>query len=283
MLKNVLISNEDELERIKLQIKKDGISKLHILADFDKTLTKAFTDGKKITSVIAVLRDENYLSENYSKKAHKLYEKYHPIEINPKIPLNEKKKAMYEWWKTHFDLLIKEKLNKKDIEKVVNSGKIELRDGSSNFIEFLHENNVPLIILSSAGLGHEAVAMYLRKQKLLYENVNIISNEFIWDKNGYALNVKEPIIHAMNKDETLVKNFSFFNKIKDRKNVILLGDNIEDVGMIKGFDYDNLLKIGFLNENVKENLEYYKKAYDILILDDDNMNYVNDLLKSIFS
>ena len=47
--------------------------------------------------------------------------------------------------------------------------------------------------------------------------------------------------------------------------------------------YDNLLKIGFLNENVEENLEYYKKAYDIIILNDSSMDYVNDLLKEIIS
>ncbi|MBU1349747.1 hypothetical protein KJ978_03455, partial [Patescibacteria group bacterium] len=47
------------------------------------------------------------------------------------------------------------------------------------------------------------------------------------------------------------------------------------------FDYDNLIKIGFLNENVKENLEEYKKNYDVVILNDGSMEYVNDLLNEI--
>ena len=74
---------------------------------------------------------------------------------------------------------------------------------------------------------------------------------------------------------------SIFKKIKDRKNVLLLGDSLGDIGMITGFDYDNLIKIGFLNENVKENVEYYKRNYDAIILNDSSMDFINKLLKKI--
>jgi 5'-nucleotidase len=79
----------------------------------------------------------------------------------------------------------------------------------------------------------------------------------------------------------MLKKFPFYKKIKGRKNVILLGDNLEDAGMIKGFDFENLIKIGFLNEKVKENLKEYKKVYDVLITNDSSMEFVNELLKEI--
>jgi len=85
----------------------------------------------------------------------------------------------------------------------------------------------------------------------------------------------------MNKDETTIHSFPFYNKIKDRKNVLLLGDSLEDIGMVKGFDYKNLIKVGFLNENVDENLEIYKKNYDMLLLNDSSMDAVNKLLEDI--
>ena len=281
MTENIVITNAKELEKTKSKIAKDGFKKLHILTDFDKTLTKTFVNDEKIPSIISVLRDGNYLTKDYAEKAHALYNKYHPIEINPEIPLKEKKEAMYDWWKNHFDLLIKSRLNKKDIEKVVNSGKVEFRDGALDLIKFLHKHNIPLIIMSSSGLGYESISMYLEKHKCFYNNIHIISNAFIWDKDDYAIGIKEPIIYVMNKDETILQDFPVFKIIKNRKNVILLGDNIEDIGMVEGFNYNNLIKIGFLNDDVNKNLPYYKQNYDILILNDSGMGYVNGLLREL--
>lgn len=281
MIENVIISNPEKLEKLKKKFFEDGAGKLHILADFDRTLTTAFVDGESVPSLISILRDGSYLTPDYAQKAHELYNKYHPIEINPKIPPKEKKKAMHEWWTTHFDLLIKSGLNKKDLESVVESRKIRFREGFKEFVDFLHKQDTPLIIMSSSGLGGDVISMNLEKEKRLYDNIHIISNSYEWDENGNAAGVKEPVIHVMNKDETAIRDFPVFGVIKDRKNVLLLGDNLGDIGMIKGFDYDNLIKIGFLNEKVEENLEEYKRNYDVIILNDSSMDYVNGLLREI--
>jgi len=281
MLENVVISNPTKLEKIKKEFQKGGIEKLHILSDFERTLTYAFVEGEKVPSLISVLRSSGeYLGDDYARKAQALFDKYHPIEIDPKIPIEEKKKAMEEWWTTHFNLLIKLGLNKKHLEKAVKSEKIKLREGAEEFFNFLKKYKIPLIIMSSSGLG-EAISMFLEKEGKLLAHVYIISNSFFWDDNGNAVSVKTPVIHSMNKDETVLKDFPFYDKIKDKKNVILLGDNLEDIEMVAGFNYDNLIKIGFLNEKIEENLEAYKKIYDILILNDSSMNFVNNLLKEI--
>ena len=49
--------------------------------------------------------------------------------------------------------------------------------------------------------------------------------------------------------------------------------------MVEGFAYDNLLKIGFLNSNIENNLDEYKKHYDVIITNDSSMDFVYDLLK----
>lgn len=281
MPENILISNPEELEKLKKSISKAGAEKLHVLADFDRTLTTAFVDGKSIPSLISILRDGNYLTHDYAEKAHTLYDKYHPIEIDLNISLEEKKKEMREWWIAHFDLLINSGLNKEDLEKIIKLGRVRLREGASDFIDFLHVLNIPLVIMSSSGLGGDIIAMYLVKEDRLYENIHIISNSYEWDENGNAVGYKKPIIHVMNKDETAIQDFPVFDVIKNRRNVILLGDSLGDIGMIEGFDYDNLIKIGFLNENIEENLEQYKRIYDILILNDFSMDYANGLLREI--
>ncbi len=109
----------------------------------------------------------------------------------------------------------------------------------------------------------------------------MVANLFNFDRRGRVTGVKEPIIHSINKDETTLQNFPVFEVIKNRNNVILLGDSIGDVGMIEGFDYSNLLKIGFLNEDVENNLRTYKKRFDVIILNDSGMGYVNNLMKRI--
>ena len=51
--------------------------------------------------------------------------------------------------------------------------------------------------------------------------------------------------------------------------------------MANGFKYDNLIKIGFLNDKEEENIEYYKDIFDVVITGDGDMGYINDLLKEI--
>lgn len=283
MLKNVVIPRPLELEKLKKKIKKGGAKKLHILSDFERTLTCAFVGGERVPSLISILRSSGeYLGDDYVQKAKALSEKYHPIEIDPKIPLEKKKKAMEEWWLTHFDLLIKSSLNKGHLKMVVESGKMKLREGMEEFLDLLKKYEIPLVIMSASGLGEDVISMFLEKEGKLSSNIYIISNSFLWDEQGNATGVKKPIIHLLNKDETIIRDFPLiYAKVKDRKNVLLLGDNLEDVKMIAGFNYDHLMKIGFLNEAVNENLESYKKTYDILILYDSSIEYVNALLKEM--
>ena len=124
--------------------------------------------------------------------------------------------------------------------------------------------------------------MSLDKKRRLYDNVYIVSNSFEWDEKGNAIGVKKPIIHGMNKDETVIQTFPFFNVIRHRTNVLLLGDSLSDVDMVKGFDYENLIRVGFLNKDIENSLEAYKRNFDIIILNDSPMDYVNDLIAGMF-
>ena len=125
--------------------------------------------------------------------------------------------------------------------------------------------------------------MFLSREGRQTDSIHIISNSFEWDKNGNAIGVKQPIIHSLNKDETAIENFPVHKVIQDRKNVLLLGDSLDDIKMIKGFDYENLLKIGFLNEKVKESLDIYKRNYDVVILNDSSLDFVNQLLRELIT
>ena len=149
-MKDVIFTDKKYFELNKRKFVEDGAEKFHVLADFDRTLTKSFVDGKKTPSIISELRRGNYISKEYAEKVQTLADKYHPIEIDPNISFKEKKKAMNEWWSKHFNLLIKSGLNKKHLERIISEGKIQFRKGVPEFLDFLYGNGIPLVILSSA-------------------------------------------------------------------------------------------------------------------------------------
>jgi len=281
MMKKVIIVDEKGLEKKKKGFLKDGKNKIHIVSDFDRTITYGLTTEKnKTPTVISQLRsDPKYLGEKYQGEANKLFDIYHPIEINPSVSLEEKNKKMHEWWRKHFDLLIKFGVSKNLIKRVVKERPLSFRKGTLEFMDFLDKNNIPIVFVSAS--SGDMLIEYMKKNNLMKQNVYILGNLYEFDSKGKAIQAKEPIIHTFNKTEVSLKDNSFFDKIENRKNVILLGDSIGDVGMIEGFDYDNLIKIGFLNQNVEENLDSYKENFDVVITGDSDFDYVNKLIKEV--
>lgn len=278
---NIIISDPEGFRKKKEAIRRDGPEKLHILADFDRTLTHDSLEGRRKTSLIAILREEDYLTPDYPAKSLALRDKYMPMEFDLSIPLADRKKAMDEWWTKMFDLLRDSKLNLKDLEKVVSSGKIQLREGVEDFVKYLHGKEVPFVIMSASGIGEEVIEMFLNKRGLFFENVFIVANSFEWDDSGFMLKAREPFIHSYNKDETAIHQFPAYEKIKNRKNILLIGDHPGDAGMSDGFPAEKILKVGFLNENTKENLDHYKKLFDVILLNDPPFDFVLDLIKEI--
>ncbi|MEM2121147.1 MAG: hypothetical protein QXU20_00605 [Candidatus Woesearchaeota archaeon] len=279
----VLIRDQKNFSFLKEKIRSEGVKKLHILSDFDKTLTYAEINGIKTPSLISMLRDGKHLTKNYAEKAHALYNKYHPYEVDPKISFYEKKRLMQKWWEEHMELLLESGLSKKDLEDIIENGPVRFREGVCEFLDILYENNIPLVIISSSSIG-DAIPMFFKKYDRNYSNIYYITNLFNWDENGKAISLKTPLIHSMNKDEATVKKFpEIYKVIKNRKNVILLGDVVEDVLMIKGFDYKHLLKIGFLNSEFESLREEYTKNFDVVIEGDGDFYYVNNLMKEIIN
>ncbi|MEK6885987.1 MAG: hypothetical protein AABX17_03410 [Nanoarchaeota archaeon] len=278
----IIIPNPKNLEKLKVQIRKAGYQNLHVLSDFDRTLTYGAIDGVKTPSIISMIRDGNHLTKDYAQRAHALFDKYHPIEVDSKIPLLKKKEAMQEWWETHNKLLIESGLSISDLEDIVKNGHVKFREGVPEFLDFLHEHNIPLIILSASGCG-DAIQLFFQKIGKDYSNILYVTNKFNWDKNGQALSAKSPIIHSMNKDETILKKIpEVYKIIKSRKNVLLLGDGLGDLGMIEGFNYSTLLKVGFLNFDYDKDVESFKKQFDIILEGDGDFNYVNSLIKELW-
>lgn len=275
-----LIHQPERLAESIRMIRSAGPDHFHVLADFDKTLTPAFADGQKNMTIIAQLRNGQYLTPEYAPQAQALFDHYAPLEKDPNLTLAERKEKMHEWWVTHYQLLVKCGLNKTTITQAIQESKMRFREGIPKFFHFLHQHNIPLVIMSAA--PGDMLLAHLVKANLLLSNVYAIGNLYDFDHEGNALKIREPVIHSLNKSEIAIQGFPVYEEIKERKNVLLLGDSLGDIGMIEGFDYHELIKIGFLNENDPAETKLYQENFDIVITNDGTMDPINELLSDLF-
>lgn len=112
--------------------------------------------------------------------------------------------------------------------------------------------------------------------------LKVISNFHNFDENDLILGPKGEYIHAYNKNETALKNTEYYEMVKERNNVILMGDSIGDAGMAEGMDHcDVVIKIGFLERDMEDNLQNYVNEFDIVLIDDHSMDVVNAILNKI--
>ena len=59
-------------------------------------------------------------------------------------------------------------------------------------------------------------------------------------------------IHIFNKNENFLHSSNYFSTLKDKRNIVLMGDSLGDIKMAVGIpEPNNILKIGFLNEKVR--------------------------------
>lgn len=257
-----------------------GFENLLVVTDFDRTLTQAFVDGK-VTALISTMVRENIFDEDYNEKARKSYEHYRPIEIDETLSLEFRSQKMQEWFEYVCEVLIDKKLSKEKIKLAMKKSHSMLRHGAVDFLNILNQKKVPVIILSANGLGSESIKCFLDENHISSENIHIFCNEFVWDENGVAIDYRKPLVHVFNKDFKLVKESPIYHAIKHRKNVIAVGDNLSDLDMVKNCEYDNLYKIGFLNEEVDKLRAKYQESFDLVIENDDSFEEVNSLLKRL--
>ncbi|KAJ2950404.1 hypothetical protein O0L34_g8646 [Tuta absoluta] len=139
---------------------------------------------------------------------------------------------------------------------------------------------VPVLVFS-AGLG-ESVTAALKAADYLLPNVKVVSNFLEFDEQDRIIGIKGEVIHTYNKNETAIKGTDYYEMVKSRSNVILMGDNIGDAGMAEGMEHcDVVIKVGFLGHKAEGNLENYLNKFDIVLVNEPTMDVVNAILKRV--
>ncbi|GFS92203.1 7-methylguanosine phosphate-specific 5'-nucleotidase [Nephila pilipes] len=276
----VHIKNRDHVEEIVSRIIRGGASKLQVISDFDQTLSRVHKNGEKCTTTYGIFEHSSRISEEYKNQTAFLYNHYHPIEVDPHLTKAEKEPYMIEWYTKCIDLMPSSGITKDCVPDMVADLNVILRDNSDVLLESLYKNNVPLLIFS-AGIG-DVLKVVLQRCNLLYPNVKIIANFLQFDSENKLIGFKNDLIHTFNKNRSSIENHEYFDHVRVRNNVILLGDSLGDLDMAAGVqDADVMLKIGFLNFKIEENLPKYLDAFDIVLSDDQSMDVIVGLLQNI--
>ncbi|UJR16292.1 hypothetical protein I4U23_003198 [Adineta vaga] len=276
------------VEEVIQSLINDGRKKLHIVADFDYTLSTYEVNGNPAPTTFAVVESNEHVllpdGTLLRDQANQLRSKYILIEHDVHLPVEEKIPHMIDWWRKAQSLILSSNLNKSMIRQLVHESTLQLRTGVREFITELLQSRTPILILS-AGLG-DVIKIFLEKEIPEFErnhaSAHIVSNFIRYDSDGKPVSFSEKVIHSFNKNEHEIHDSPYYQSILNRPNVIVLGDTLGDVGMIGGMkNLKHILKIGYLNRSTPTKLEVYKNIFDLVICDDHSFDIPNFILKMI--
>lgn len=136
---------------------------------------------------------------------------------------------------------------------MVHDSRILFRYGSMDLMRYTKLLNMPLVMLS-AGIT-EVIESSIdilteqegehNEQRAAYPNVEVLSNKFTYDPadgrtNGYETPLSTPGLKH-------ILYYSDRFKQERRKNLIVMGDIMEDAQMADDEKHDTLVRVGFLN------------------------------------
>lgn len=225
---NVHIRDKGGVAKKLARMSHDGRNGLMVISDFDFTLSKYHDkDGNRCWATHGVFDSgANKIYPDLTERLQRLKEKYIKIEFCPTMTSEEKTPYMETWWNSSHDEILKTKFTYELIDSFVKESKIELRDDCVDFVENLNANKIPLIVFS-AGIGNIIEIFFKHIFEEIPNNVHIISNMMEFDENNVAYKFSEPLIHTFCKNSTVIrKEQSFFHKVNNRHNILLLGDSL---------------------------------------------------------
>ena len=243
----------------------------YVVVDFDKTMTTV--DSNTTWSLFS---KSGYYDENYVIERNNNYNYYRPLEIDPNISDNEKTSIVKEWQEASYRLMLKYKVKESDIKRILQiKDTLKLRENVIDFIKYLKEYNIPLII-NSAGCGNFIIEL-LKLNNCYFDNVYIYSNILKFE-NDIIIDSITDIIHSMNKNDIKLPNY-FLDKIKNKKYTILIGDQLSDLRMSKSLPNNDIISFGFLESNIDKLKSLFIENFDVVLENNENFDYINKILK----
>ncbi|XP_037085653.1 cytosolic 5'-nucleotidase 3-like isoform X3 [Pollicipes pollicipes] len=276
----IKMKNPGKVAEMVSQIIADGKSKLQVIMDFDHTLTRVHEAGRRCACTWEILDQSELMPQIYRDETTRLRDKYYPIEIDPNLTIEQKLPMAVEWYTQAHEVMLKTGLRQKDLVAMVRDSSAKLREGTDQLLERLHQMDVPVLIFS-AGLG-DLIHALLDQHADNHDNIKVVSNYMRFDDEGKMVGFHDELIHMYNKNENSVHSSAYFERLRGRNNVLLMGDNVGDLRMADGVENPNVtLRIGFLNDYSEERLAKFLDMFDIVLVDDQTMDVGNDIVTQL--
>jgi cytosolic 5'-nucleotidase 3 len=203
------------------QFVQGGIEKLHIVADFDRTLTKGIT-GYRGATTWGIL--ERFLKPEYQEVEKELYLHYRTLELQGTMTAED----AVHWWESTLENYIRADISFGDVQKEIRKELVP-RDGVQELFSLTTDIRVPVIIIS-AGIKN-IIDFWCSEYE--FSPQLVLSTELIFDGESHIIGwKKESLVHVLNKNEQALP---FTKSIQEsRPNVVLIGDSFDDAAMANG-------------------------------------------------
>lgn len=271
------------------KIEKFSLKDLVVVTDFDYTLTKRFSSSDERTRIQYLCGFGFYdhcpnIPESFKAEIEELKKKYIKYENDLSVPFETRDKYTKLLYEEDLKLISKYNISQdflpKNLFNTIKNKPFYFRHGVKQFINFVIEHKILLIIISGGLKDAIKTTLTILIGKELPENIKIISNEFIYDQENKIIDYKKPIIYTFNKSVIISKTIKTIineNEIK-YKDILFMGDHINDIDAIKDLSPKN--KVGIAFDNYFPQYDYLEK-YDCVIRDEGTFELINELLSKM--
>ena len=271
------------------------------ITDFDYTITKRYNYQKNSTLFSSYrFYDESLIGGDQQKILdiqNQLCNEYMKYETDNTYDKKIREQKVHEFYSKSLDVYINPKFTRNSIGKMLEKfkEKYELRKYTKELFELLIKLDIPIVIVSG---GVKEVIIDLLKtsinnfEKYLSEKkIIIIANELYFEEGKGCIGHSTNVIYAFNKSNFVKETIK--NNFPQVKNVIVMGDHLNDFDSVQDLEIDknDIIGIGFVNikpeilndetkkEIIKKNVEEYNNVYDVNLIGDSDFDFIIKLLK----
>ena len=246
-------------ELLEAKLSRFTVGNTRVVTDFDSTLTAE--NGSNSWSIFS---DAGLLPHEALEERRMLREKYYPIEIDHSLPFDVRAAHMRDWWVSALEILSRYGLKKDDLASVA-AHKMVLREGFSEFLRDTHGLSIPVLVLS-AGIT-QSIDSLLSHNGADRHNVSVASNRLTFDGSGICDGYEGNVIHVTNKDKWDADD-AVRSHFEERNNVLLFGDSLDDIRMVKPEKRGDTVAVGFCTKNRRHQLDAFRETFDIVVESD---------------